>query len=165
MERPPFLIKPCSPINHAVLARVSPGCPPHQDRSLTCYSPVRRSTHLRRDGLPRLACVKHAASVRPEPGSNSPIVKSEQLCERNVVVYVRNLPLSLNLAVRSCDRHTNRGKVHPRTRPTRFSSRPWFSNNGRPPYPARQAPRAEDSSGLLYPRQPPATALVQAIRT
>src|SRR6185437_7915455 len=25
---------------------------------------------------PRLACVKHAASVRPEPGSNSPIVES-----------------------------------------------------------------------------------------
>src|SRR6201996_9070549 len=28
--------------------------------------------HLRRDLSVRLACVKHAASVRPEPGSNSP---------------------------------------------------------------------------------------------
>ena len=40
---------------------------------LTCYSPVRHSTHSRRSGLVRLACVRHAASVRPEPGSNSPI--------------------------------------------------------------------------------------------
>ena len=38
---------------------------------LTCYSPVRRSSTPK--GLSaRLACVKHAASVRPEPGSNSP---------------------------------------------------------------------------------------------
>src|ERR1700732_4638266 len=28
--------------------------------------------YLRRDLSVRLACVKHAASVRPEPGSNSP---------------------------------------------------------------------------------------------
>ncbi|MCK2221447.1 hypothetical protein MF672_047730 [Actinomadura sp. ATCC 31491] len=40
-------------------------------RLLTCYSPVRRSSTPK--GLSaRLACVKHAASVRPEPGSNSP---------------------------------------------------------------------------------------------
>ena len=39
---------------------------------LTCYSPVRRSSTPK--GLSaRLACVKHAASVRPEPGSNSPL--------------------------------------------------------------------------------------------
>ena len=41
-------------------------------RLLTCYSPVRHSTHTRRCFLVRLACVKHAASVHPEPGSNSP---------------------------------------------------------------------------------------------
>src|SRR5688572_4781010 len=41
-------------------------------RLLTCYSPVRRSCTPK--GLTaRLACVKHAASVRPEPGSNSPL--------------------------------------------------------------------------------------------
>jgi hypothetical protein len=40
---------------------------------LTCYSPVRRSSTPK--GLSaRLACVKHAASVRPEPGSNSPLM-------------------------------------------------------------------------------------------
>ena len=31
---------------HAVLARVSPGYPPLPGRLLTCYAPVRRSTHL-----------------------------------------------------------------------------------------------------------------------
>ncbi len=35
------------------------------------YSPVRRFTCPRRDFHARLACVKHAASVRSEPGSNS----------------------------------------------------------------------------------------------
>ena len=34
--------------------------------------------YLRRDLIVRLACMKHAASVRPEPGSNSPL--SESLC-------------------------------------------------------------------------------------
>ena len=42
-----------------------------QGRSPTCYSPVRHSCTPK--GLTvRLACVKHAASVRPEPESNSP---------------------------------------------------------------------------------------------
>ena len=41
------------------------------------YSPVRHSTHSRRSFLVRLACVKHAASVRSEPGSNSNVKKNE----------------------------------------------------------------------------------------
>jgi hypothetical protein len=55
---------------------------------LTCYSPVRHSPHPRKGGLVRLACVKHAASVRPEPGSNSPIEKSEQLNLKHLVFHV-----------------------------------------------------------------------------
>ena len=44
-----------------------------QGRSPTCYSPVRHSSTKASFGLSvRLACVKHAASVHPEPGSNSP---------------------------------------------------------------------------------------------
>src|SRR5690606_14518249 len=42
-KRPPFPHRPCDPQDHAVLARVSPGYPPHRVRLLTCYSPVRRS--------------------------------------------------------------------------------------------------------------------------
>ena len=59
---------------YAVLARVSPGYPPPEGRLVTCYSPVRHSNpESKLSVLVRLACVKHAASVRPEPGSNSPL--------------------------------------------------------------------------------------------
>src|SRR5690606_22784792 len=78
--------------DHAVLARVSPGYPPHGDRLLTCYAPVRRSAQPRRTVLARLACVRHAASVRPEPGSNSPKEKSDTALfnETLTSVNVRN---------------------------------------------------------------------------
>ena len=62
---------------YAVLAAVSSCYPPVWGRLPTRYSPVRRSVtkaSIRRDPLKRfarLACVKHAASVHPEPGSNS----------------------------------------------------------------------------------------------
>ena len=59
--------------SYAVLDPVSQAYPTVQGRLPTCYSPVRRSCTPK--GLTaRLACVKHAASVRPEPGSNSPIM-------------------------------------------------------------------------------------------
>ena len=45
----------------------------HQDRLSTRYSPVRHFTQGRSPFRVRLACVKHAASVRSEPGSNSPV--------------------------------------------------------------------------------------------
>ena len=56
---------------HAVLATLSGGCPPRRGRSPTCYSAVR---HCRPKTTVRLACFRHAASVYPEPGSNSPKV-------------------------------------------------------------------------------------------
>jgi hypothetical protein len=37
----------------------------------TCYAPVRRAPPVLLQARTRLACVKHAASVRSEPGSNS----------------------------------------------------------------------------------------------
>ena len=59
--------------SYRVLDPVSQAYPPVQGRSLTCYSPVRHSSTPASWGLSvRLACVKHAASVHPEPGSNSP---------------------------------------------------------------------------------------------
>ena len=54
--------------SYAVLASVSRRYPPVQGRLFTCYSPVRHSGIAT---LVRLAWVRHAASVRPEPGSNS----------------------------------------------------------------------------------------------
>ena len=57
--------------SYPVLDPVSQAYPKVQGRSPTCYSPVRHSCTPK--GLTvRLACVKHAASVRPEPESNSP---------------------------------------------------------------------------------------------
>jgi hypothetical protein len=49
----------------------------------TCYSPVRHSIHPPKGALiVRLACVKHAASVHPEPGSNSPLKTSQtEVCD------------------------------------------------------------------------------------
>ena len=57
--------------SYPVLAPLSQGYPDLKGRLPTYYSPVRRSTCPRRDFLARLACVRHAASVRSEPGSNS----------------------------------------------------------------------------------------------
>ena len=70
----------CRPWSYPVLIPVSRSYPEAKGRLLTCYSPVRRSSTPK--GLSaRLACVKHAASVRPEPGSNSPLKSSCQTPE------------------------------------------------------------------------------------
>ena len=58
----------------AVLATLSGSYPPLEGRSPTCYSAVR---HCTPKGAVRLACFRHAASVYPEPGSNSPSELSE----------------------------------------------------------------------------------------
>ena len=61
---------------YAVLFKVSPDYPPVDERLHTRYAPVRRSpsTSIATDhAAPRLACVRPAASVYPEPGSNSPL--------------------------------------------------------------------------------------------
>src|ERR1700755_316348 len=58
---------------YSVLDPLSKAYPKVQGTSPTCASPVRHSSHPASWTLSvRLACVKHAASVRPEPGSNSP---------------------------------------------------------------------------------------------
>src|SRR5439155_27116486 len=56
---------------YAVLASLSGRYPPREGRSPTCYSPVCHSTNPLRGFRVRLACVRHAASVDSEPGSNS----------------------------------------------------------------------------------------------
>ena len=67
---------------YAVLAKVSPGYPPLKGRLVTCYSPVRHFTHGLLHFLVRLACVRHAASVDSEPGSNSRL--KPDVCRRVV---------------------------------------------------------------------------------
>ena len=70
--RSPALISTSSKAGcHAVLASLSGRYPPLEGRSPTCYSPVCHSTHGLLHFRVRLACVRHAASVDSEPGSNS----------------------------------------------------------------------------------------------
>ena len=58
---------------YPVLAVLSVCYPGQKGRLFTCYSPVRRFTQGRSPFHARLACVRPAASVRSEPGSNSPV--------------------------------------------------------------------------------------------
>ena len=59
--------------SYPALAPLSRSYSSFKDRLFTRYSPLRHCTRPRRDFLVRLACVRHAASVRSEPGSNSPV--------------------------------------------------------------------------------------------
>src|SRR5699024_11014322 len=74
-QKTSFHHEPCDPQSYLVLDTVSSAYPKAKGRLLTYYSPVRHSS-TQVASYPsfsvRLACVKHAASVRPEPGSNSP---------------------------------------------------------------------------------------------
>ena len=64
------------PRDHGVLIRLSAGYPPGVGRLHTRYAPVRRSpAGIATPAAPRLACVRPAASVHPEPGSNSPLYR------------------------------------------------------------------------------------------
>ena len=70
--RSPASISRCSiPGCYAVLAPLSGRYPPLEGRSPTRYSPVCHSTQGLLPFRVRLACVRHAASVDSEPGSNS----------------------------------------------------------------------------------------------
>src|ERR1700709_960096 len=90
-DRKTFHHHPCGQKSYSVLAPVSEGYPKVQGRLLASYSPVRRSRTPK--GLSaRLPCVKHPASVRPEPGSNSPIKTFEKKSRQQTKCCQRNLP-------------------------------------------------------------------------
>ena len=73
----------CLASSYPVLATVSDCYPRAEGRLLTCYSPVRHSCTPKKGLTVRLACVKHTASVRPEPGSNSPSKKQNRHTHTN----------------------------------------------------------------------------------
>ena len=67
-----FNTLPCECVSYWGLGDVSIGYPQVTGMSLTRYAPLRRSPAcIATPAAPRLACVKPAASVHPEPGSNS----------------------------------------------------------------------------------------------
>ena len=65
----PRQLAPLAHRHYAVLATVSRRYPPPQDRYLRVTHPSATTAET----VVRLACVKHAASVRSEPGSNSQV--------------------------------------------------------------------------------------------
>src|SRR6202167_2683369 len=81
-KRNPFLTSPCEVVG---VSGISSGFPLLSRSSgqvahvLRTRSPLGLHRCCHRMDLVRLACVKHAASVRPEPGSNSPSRPSPQL--------------------------------------------------------------------------------------
>ena len=74
---------------YPVLAPVSKSCPRLKGRSSTRYSPVRHCTRHRSDFLVRLACIRHAASVRSEPGSNSQVLILLLLIDSFLIIKTR----------------------------------------------------------------------------
>src|SRR5215470_12402472 len=70
---------------YAVLAILSDSYPPLKGRLPTCYSPVRHFTRGRSPFLVRLACVRPAANVRSEPGSNSPVNLKSRTSARHLL--------------------------------------------------------------------------------
>ena len=100
----------CGGSGYGVLAHLSMGYPPPEVRCLTCYSAV---CHYRCGPKPtetvRLACIRRAASVRPEPGSNSLLIKNLpstiQLLKCNRRADAR-CELSLYFWTYICQRHS-----------------------------------------------------------
>jgi hypothetical protein len=85
------------PLHYAVLAQVSLGYSPPGGRLPTCYSPGRHSTYPRRGFRVRLACVRHAASVDSEPGSNSQLKSWPSLSlSRKMTVLLLVTPAKLS---------------------------------------------------------------------
>ena len=65
--------------------------PPDTGMLLTRYAPLRRSPpSIATRAAPRLACVKPAASVHPEPGSNSSLFKLFYVIAPESVIVVQS---------------------------------------------------------------------------
>src|SRR5699024_2688516 len=93
-----LIVCSCEQTFYSVLAPVSRSYPKLTGRLPTCYSPIRRSFHKASPQMriclascARLACIRHAASVRPEPRSNSTkkFVKFMFLTPQKLLAYIR----------------------------------------------------------------------------
>ncbi len=85
---------------HRVLIQVSLGYPPIKGRLHTRYSPVRRSSaSIATPATPRLACVKPAASVHPEPGSNSSLFIFFTIYNIQLLCFFQISNISMNFEI------------------------------------------------------------------
>ena len=83
------------PLHYAVLASLSTGYSPPEGRLPTRYSPGRHSTQGRSPFRVRLACVRHAASVDSEPGSNSQSIILGNRSDSRTTLILRSLQFRL----------------------------------------------------------------------
>ena len=89
--RESFPRRPCDQLEHPALPPVSRSYSGVWGRSVTHYSPVRHSHHQASLMDPvRLACVKHAASVHPEPESNPPQKTLQKAKNDSQIHFKRN---------------------------------------------------------------------------
>lgn len=119
MPQKAFPTPPCGGAEHPVLPPVSRSYSGAQGRLVTHYSPVRHShpdSQAARDPV-RLACVKHAASVHPEPESNPPQKTLQKAKNDSQIHFKRN---QTDHPIRK-DGHTKTSAIHqnPTGLPTR----------------------------------------------
>ena len=108
---------------------------------------MRHFTCLRRDVLVRLACVKPAASVRSEPGSNSPVRSFESFDSNSFILFFWFHQIQINEGHYSVFK--DRPKVGtPLGRCSQWSGVPLYAQNA-----YCQSHRCERAGGL---RRPPA---------
>ena len=93
-QRPPFSAGPEGPV---VLSGISSSFPElsRARRQITHALLTRAPLYLPPEGgfLVRLACVRHAASVNSEPGSNSPVEWSSSRTRAHYLVFKEQIPL------------------------------------------------------------------------
>ena len=130
---------------HGVLIRLSAGYPPGVGRLHTRYAPVRRSpAGIATPAAPRLACVRPAASVHPEPGSNSPLYR------RSLMLFLFSRP-GLICAIFP-------KKIYPETPVSAYACFPILSFS----VPSRQRTRGLPSACISHPRPPPAACFTSS---
>ena len=83
---------------YSVLPAISSSYPHLKGRLPTCSSPVRHSRREASSSLAvRLACLRRAASVRSEPGSNSPLFYFKHPEGRLISIILKASPVSFIL--------------------------------------------------------------------
>ena len=113
---------------YAVLAEVSLGYPPQEGRFPRATHPCATPLETEAPRSVRLACVKHAASVRSEPGSNSHVQSSTDPPSLN------SRPADLTNPPRLATEQASRQGPSQRLQDT--GSRPCPTRERRPPPPA-----------------------------
>ena len=93
---------------YSVLSAISSSYPHLKGRLPTCSSPVRHSRREASSSLAvRLACLRRAASVRSEPGSNSPLFYFKHPEGCLISIILKASPVSFILGTLTFERKNN----------------------------------------------------------